>query len=284
MITDLHNLFGRWLSAAPGKPAPAKVSAREPSLIELVKCHVEAKPLSPEQRFQLLTEVGRALMPSYRFEWPQLQWWDDPAFNDFLARFGELNGLNTGRRWTLHQLLRLVEAVPGDTAECGVYIGTSSYLICQANRRSAVHRRWHYLFDSFEGLSQPGEFDGDYWARGNLACREETARENLADFTNLSFHRGWIPERFPEIESRRFAFVHIDVDLYEPTRDSLAFFYPRLNPGGIILCDDYGFTTCPGATQACEEYLRDKPEKMIALAGGGGFLIKQCLTAGPSAE
>jgi O-methyltransferase len=67
--------------------------------------------------------------------------------------------------------------------------------------------------------------------------------------------------------------VHIDVDIYEPTRDSMAFFYPRLNDGGIIICDDYGFKSYPGATKAVDEFLRDKPEKMVALNDGGGFMI-----------
>jgi predicted O-methyltransferase YrrM len=68
--------------------------------------------------------------------------------------------------------------------------------------------------------------------------------------------------------------VHIDVDLYNPTKDSLEFFCPRLRPGGIIVCDDYGFSSCPGATAACNEFLADKPEKMIGLSDGGGFLFK----------
>ena len=82
------------------------------------------------------------------------------------------------------------------------------------------------------------------------------------------------PDRFNEVADRRFSFLHIDVDLYEPTRDSIAFFYPRMNVGGVIICDDYGFATCPGATKAIDEYLRDKPEKMMTLSDGGGFLIK----------
>jgi hypothetical protein len=87
---------------------------------------------------------------------------------------------------------------------------------------------------------------------------------------------GWIPERFPEVADRRFAFVHIDVDLEQPTRDSIEFFYPRMNKGGIILCDDYGFTTCPGATSTIDAYLLDKPEKMLSMCCGGGFLIAGC--------
>ncbi|KAJ8134476.1 hypothetical protein OY671_012311, partial [Metschnikowia pulcherrima] len=92
-------------------------------------------------------------------------------------------------------------------------------------------------------------------------------------------HKGWIPERFDDVKEKHFAFVHIDVDSYQPTSDSMNFFYQRMNPGGIIVCDDYGFTTCPGATRAVNETLRDKPEKMIASPDGGGFLIKGISTS-----
>jgi len=102
---------------------------------------------------------------------------------------------------------------------------------------------------------------------------------NLSEFDNVKLYKGWIPERFQELESKSFAFVHIDVDLYEPTHDSITFFYPRLNSNGILLCDDYGFTTCPGATKAIDDFLSDKPEKMISLSCGGGFLIKACQTS-----
>ena len=45
---------------------------------------------------------------------------------------------------------------------------------------------------------------------------------NLMDCRDFTLMKGWIPTRFQEVADRHFAFVHIDVDLYEPTRDSLA--------------------------------------------------------------
>jgi hypothetical protein len=98
---------------------------------------------------------------------------------------------------------------------------------------------------------------------------------NLAPFQErLVSLKGVIPDRFREVEDRRFSFVHVDVDLYEPIRDSIRFFYDRLNAGGVLLCDDYGFLACPGATLAVDEYLASKPEAVVALSSGGGFLVK----------
>jgi O-methyltransferase len=229
------------------------------------------EPSNLLDRFSLLRRFASHIIPEYRFKWPQMDWWDDRDFNAYLRRFDEYDGNNADRRYAVAQLLRLIPAAPGDTAEVGAYRGAMSWLICAAGD----NQRMHHIFDSFEGLSTPTTVDGEHWSTGALACDEGTVQRNLAAFAGrFRTYKGWVPERFGEVEERRFVFVHIDVDLYEPTRESLAFFYPRMAPGGIIVCDDWGFTSCPGATEACDEFLADKPEKMVGLSAGSGFLIK----------
>ena len=230
-------------------------------------------------RFRLLTEIGRKLVPQYRFSWPYLDWWNDAPFNSYLRRFDELNGFNTDRRYMLYQLMRLVEGVPGDTVECGSLEGAGSYLIHLMNNRAATHARWHHVFDSFEGLSSPGESDGEHWNQGDLSVSMEQVGKNMGDFDRYTLYQGWIPSRFAEVQDKHFAFVHIDVDLYQPTFDAIEFFYPKLSEGAVILCDDYGSSLCPGATRAIDEYLSDKPEKMLYMTCGSGFMIKGPETA-----
>lgn len=232
----------------------------------------------PEVRFETLVNFGRWLVPNYRFKWPQMAWWGREGFNHSLELFGEIEGMNTDRRFMISQLIRLTEGVEGDTVECGVYKGAGSYIICKENR-SSKFKRVHHIFDSFEGLSQITALDGNHWSKNDLSVDLEAVKNNLKEFHSVKYYKGWIPTRFSEVGDIRFSFVHIDVDLFEPTRDSFEFFYPRMNDGGIILCDDYGFTTCPGATKAIDDYLIDKKEKMISLSGGGGFIIKGNETA-----
>lgn len=146
----------------------------------------------------------------------------------------------------------------------------------EANARTARHKL-HHIFDSFEGLSAPESHDGDHWVRGDLAVGTEVVERFLSPYvrgTDYKMYKGWIPDRFAEVSDMSFSFVHIDVDLYQPTYDSIHFFYPRLNTGAILLCDDYGFSTCPGATKAIDSFLLDKREKMLCLPDGGGFFIK----------
>lgn len=227
-----------------------------------------------------LQAFAQWLFEDYRLTWPQLDWWHDVEFNAYLRKFGEHDGLNSYRKWALWQLLRLTASIDGDTAECGVFEGASSWLICASNEQQRSHQRTHHLFDSFEGVSAPSDVDGAHWRKGDLSAGTDRVATNLSHFVDsIRFHKGWIPSGFAAVADRTFAFVHVDVDLFQPTRDSIEFFYARINKGGVFVCDDYRFTTCPGATKAIDDFLSDKPEKMIALPAGGGFFIKGTATS-----
>lgn len=242
-------------------------------------------PVELEDRFRWLEAFCNTLVPEYRLKNPRMLWWQDPAFLRFLKKYPDHDrGMNNDRKWNLIQMLRLCQAIPGDTAECGVFKGASSWIILNCWQQSfAAGERTHYIFDSFEGLSSPDDaVDGTHWKKNDMCAGEDEVRQTLHEFAPFfQTLRGWIPEKFPEVQEHRFAFVHIDVDIYQPTRDSIEFFYPRLNDGGILICDDYGSTTCPGATKAVDEFLADKPEKMLAFASAGGWIMKGKAVAEP---
>jgi hypothetical protein len=221
-------------------------------------------------RFRLAEGASRALYPRYVFSEYGRTFLDDEDFREVFLSV-EDNTRSLDRKFVLDQLVALVAAVPGDTAECGVLHGASSLLVC---RRIAGTGKRHHVFDSFEGLSRPSAEDGDAWAEGDLTAAEETVQRNLAAYDFVEYHRGWIPERFPDVADRRFSFVHVDVDLYQPTRDSLAFFYERMAPGGLILSDDYGFRSCPGARTAFDEFMADRPEPVVELPTGQAFVLR----------
>ena len=210
--------------------------------------------------------------PNVSFSGYGTRWLTDEEFFNFHQRFMPATRATADRKFFLRSLLELVEHLPGDTAECGAYQGASSWLICDKFKHS---EKTHFVFDSFEGLSLPGDIDGDHWTKGNLYAKEEELKAKLSSFPQLKILRGWIPARFTEVADRKFCFVHIDVDLYQPTFDSLSFFYPRLVPGGIILLDDYGFIDCPGATAAIDEVMKSRPERIVNVPTGQAFIIKQ---------
>lgn len=225
-------------------------------------------------KYYAMARLGNMFNPSFHFtEYGQI-WRDDASFEKY---YDELVGdeyHSIDRKYTVKQLLQQVRHIEGDMAECGAYKGATSYLICEFIRQQDK-TIVHHVFDSFEGLSKPGSHDGDHWTAGNLVSAEEICRSNLSQFDFVQYYKGWIPGRFTEVDTCTFAFVHIDVDLYQPTLDAVTFFYDRMNRGGIMICDDYGFVTCPGAKKAMDEFFSDKAEPVIMLTTGQALIIKQ---------
>jgi hypothetical protein len=86
---------------------------------------------------------------------------------------------------------------------------------------------------------------------GHFAAKLEDVKEALAEFPGIEFHPGWIPQSFVGQPKRRYRFVHVDVDLYDPTRACFEYFWPRLIPGGLMVCDDFVW---PGSRRAVEEF------------------------------
>jgi hypothetical protein len=205
-------------------------------------------------------------------------WHRDQAFVELMRQFDPSYSKIRTRHYALYELAKSVRDIPGDTAECGVFRGASSFLILSTIRRTG---KTHCLFDSFAGLSEPAAEDRPSdpvmrpWQGGELSVEESVVRENLAAFSNLCLLSGWIPDRFPEVADRRFSLVHVDVDLYRPTKESVLFFYERLSPGGMLVCDDYGFGSCPGAHRGMQEAMEGKPEPIVHLPTGQGLIIRR---------
>jgi O-methyltransferase len=204
-----------------------------------------------------------------------LNWTMSVDLRDLHREWGDMPGIPADRCYFLHAMGRIVatKRIPGDTAECGVRFGKSTFFLLKAIGDPA---RAHHIFDSFAGLSETGDEDQPVtgikaWSQGDISVEEQMARDNLARFPNCHFYKGWIPERFGEVADRTFALVHIDVDLFQPTLDALTFFYPRMARGGLLICDDYGFASCPGATKAFDEFFESRSECVIPIPSG------QCL-------
>jgi predicted O-methyltransferase YrrM len=195
------------------------------------------------------------------------------------ARLGGWYGINVPRavvahdelsaRGTAHvgivlELLARTAGVPGDVAECGVYRGaTFAALALETQRSSGRHL---YGFDSFEGFDDTvaidvalgGQDDGTRRVHGfsdtslGLVQRKVTW---LGLDTTATLVPGYFADTLAAFADRRFAFVHLDCDLYQSYKDCLEFFWPRLSPGAIVLFDEYDDPSWPGANLAIDEFL-----------------------------
>ncbi len=161
---------------------------------------------------------------------------------------------------------RATAKVKGDIAEVGVYRGGSARLMCEVRGSRAL-----FLFDTFEGLPEAHTGD-ERFGSGQYAASYEKVRAYLSAFPNIHLFKGLFPATAAAITEKRFSFVHLDVDLYDSTRDSLEFFYPRVNPGGIILIHDYLWAE--GVRRAVQEFCAACPEVILELAGAYCGIVK----------
>lgn len=231
-----------------------------------------------EARYRLIRSL--ALRNGFRLYNKNLNWYKDAEYQKTWAGFAESKGEKNihERRFNLFNFARALRSVPGDLVECGLFKGAGSYLMLAASAGTGKHL---HGFDSFEGLSAPKAEDRTktseafVWQENDLAVGEEIVERNLAEFAGqFTLYKGWIPERFSSVADRKFSLVHIDVDLYEPTLAAAEFFFSRLQPGGLIVCDDYGFDTCPGATKAMDQVAAHHGLSTVHLTTGQGLLFK----------
>lgn len=176
----------------------------------------------------------------------------------------------------------------GEFVECGVYTGISALFVCRAarTRSPAYAGEGLHLVDSFAGLGDPGKedvfsarrADGSVAPasipRGSFAAGVDEVRNTMREFPAASIHQGWIPDVFQGLPETRWAYVHVDVDHYQPTADCLKYFYPRLCPGGVIICDDYGAPLFPGARRAWDQYCEENELPFVVLDTGQSVILR----------
>jgi hypothetical protein len=211
--------------------------------------------------------------------WRQRSWME--PYKEHLQPDGRAGTRILARRFMLIELAKSVANLRGSTAECGVARGTGSALICETLKDTYKPDEFHFAFDSFAGVSEPTSADVTAagtcnWYKGKLSHDFESVQNRLGKFPFCRVVRGWIPQCFQVLhDSQPFRFVHIDVDLYEPTLASLNALYPRLVPGGVIVFDDHGFRNCPGARKAAEEFFAEKNDSIVELTTSQAFVIKR---------
>lgn len=189
---------------------------------------------------------------------------------------GRLDPWDTTRRDMLILLLRTIlqHDTPGALAELGVYKGATARLI-----HDYLPERDLYLFDTFAGFTNRGA------AAEKTTTGHDVSASSFADTSvevirtvisrrpeTVHIIQGYFPDSIPDhVRQQVYAFVHLDADLFEPTFAGLTFFYPRMAKHGLILAHDYN--AWPGVRQAVDEFMADKPERVIPMPDKSGSAL-----------
>lgn len=128
----------------------------------------------------------------------------------------------------------------GHYIELGVASGKSCRLFAKVLAEKSLSLTG---FDSFEGLEE--DWTGIQSGRAAGAFSQSGVLPEVPE--NVTLVKGWVDDTLPPyLESigaeARFAFIHMDMDTYKPTRFALEAVKPFLTSGTVILFDElYGY-------------------------------------------
>jgi hypothetical protein len=186
------------------------------------------------------------------------------------------------RLYATYQAVRYAEMnqIEGDLVECGVWKGGNAMVMAKAMLSCNSTGREIYLYDTFEGMVEPGKKDIDFKGRHsegewkkqqttgiNKWCYApiEEVQRNMAltgyPLERIRYIKGKVQDTLPGEIPARIAVLRLDTDWYESTLHELIHLYPRLSVGGILLIDDYGHWK--GQKEAVDEFFAKMEYKPI---------------------
>jgi len=182
-------------------------------------------------------------------------WALDEAFLDVWEKARHNTLTDIFRAWELYQLVRESAGAQGDMLEVGVWRGgTGAVIAAAANRWRPASTIW--LCDTFEGVVKTGRYDTAYFGGEHADASKEDilALSSRLELANVAVLKGMFPEdTAAAIGERRIAFCHVDVDAYQSALEVVSWVAPRMDAGGVMVFDDYGFSTCKGVTRCVDE-------------------------------
>lgn len=176
-----------------------------------------------------------------------------------------------------------VKEIEGDVVECGVWRGG---MIAGIAKKLGMSRNY-YLFDSFEGLPEATEIDGQTamdWQKNTNADNYFNNCSAEIDFAievmkkvkvKYECIKGWFSETIPTFDGTdKIAILRLDGDWYDSTLICLKYLFPKVVKGGIIIIDDY--YTWDGCSKAVHDYLSEikSASRIFSSKQGVCYIIK----------
>jgi O-methyltransferase len=192
-----------------------------------------------------------------------------------ISKFSQYTMTSPERISALVNALRYVSRsnIPGAVVECGVWRGgsmmaTATTLLALADLRDL------YLFDTFEGMTEPSDIDLDpagqpaqqaldvedratssVWAYAPLEDVQANMISTGYPSELVHYVKGPVEQTLPHEAPEDIALLRLDTDFYESTRHELAHLIARVSPNGVLILDDYGHWE--GARRAVDEWVAE---------------------------
>lgn len=203
-------------------------------------------------------------------------WLKDEQFLNIYNKIQNNTLVDIFRCYELFTLVKQTSKLKsGSLIEIGVFEGGTGAIIAKQSELSNINEKV-YLCDTFDGVVKSSEHDPNYNDGEHKATRitVENLLKNM-NIQNTLILEGIFPDDTGyEIEDLQFRFCHIDVDVYKSAKDIVEWIWPKMVIGGIIVYDDYGFSTCKGIATQVEEQIDLEDRIVIHNLNGHAIIIK----------
>ena len=177
--------------------------------------------------------------------------------------------------------------VTGAIVECGVFKGSSLIrFLTYRDMFQKAKKKKIYGFDPFgkfpkQKIQEDQKFAIQHDKGTGLGISEKKLKTHLIKkkFKNFSLIKGDLLETLTNFLSKnkkfKISFLHLDMDVYEPTKFALENLYENVSKNGVILIDD--FYGVKGATLATKEFIKKNNLKIESLSYDKrlSFIIKK---------
>jgi len=163
----------------------------------------------------------------------------------------------------------------GDYVECGVWKGGSTLAVASLLHSLKIDDKQLWLYDTFEGMSEPTDFDQDLqgrkakdrltkedkktsWVWAFSGLEEVKKTMNLSKYPNskITYVKGKVEDTLlKQKQPEKISILRLDTDWYESTKIELELLFPKVVKGGIVIIDDYGHWK--GSKKAVDEYIKN---------------------------
>lgn len=207
----------------------------------------------------------------------------DPQFLRLFRKCNPYSFTGIAPLFSLYACMKYIieNKIEGDFVECGVWKGGSAMMMALVLKEAGITDRKLFLYDTFEGMSEPGAEDEDF--RGNPAKKlldrqERTGGKNVWCYStldevkenmrstgypeeNIIYVKGKVEETIPGTMPTGISLLRLDTDWFESTFHELQHLYPLLATKGVLIIDDYGHWK--GARKAVDRYFTENKISLL---------------------
>lgn len=156
---------------------------------------------------------------------------------------------------------QIIGGATGAFVELGCYTGTTSLFLMRLLQATKAPNQLH-VYDSFDGLPPKVPADsspaGEQFIAGELKATKQQLIKHFkqAGLPLPAIHKGWFEQLTPSDMPSSISFAFLDGDFYTSIASSLDVVTPLLQPGAVILIDDYANEALPGAQKAADTWAK----------------------------